>query len=81
MLNHSVLQPISPLDLGNLPEVIPPKQLAPVFFTTADRLANDRYHGRGLPYVKYGSRVFYLRSDVIAFLAANRHDPALRDQR
>ena len=40
------------------------------------RLANDRHLRRGLPYVKFGRCVFYLRSDVIAYLAAHRVDPA-----
>ena len=77
----SVVPGDPPVDLGELPVIMTSQQLASVFFTTADRLANDRYHRRGVPYVKYGSRVFYLRSDVISFLAANRHDPALRDER
>jgi hypothetical protein len=57
-------------------EPFPPKKVAQLLYTSEERLANDRYLGRGLPYVKFGRSVFYLRSDVIAYLAANRHDPA-----
>lgn len=64
---------IPPVDFD---EPLPAKKVAHFFGTSEERLANDRYLGRGIPYVKYGSRVYYLRSDVIAFLAANRHDPA-----
>ncbi len=57
-------------------EPIPAKKVAQLLYTSEERLANDRYLGRGLPYTKFGSRVYYLRSDITAFLAANRHDPA-----
>jgi hypothetical protein len=70
----------SPVDLGDLldhlPPVMTPVQLGQLFNKPLNVLANERYFGRGPAYIKYGSRVFYLRSDVIAFLAANRHDPA-----
>ena len=63
-----------PVDLGDLPAVMTAEQIGPIFNKSTQQLANERYFGRGLPYVKYGSRDFYLRSDVVAFLAANRHD-------
>lgn len=40
--------------------------------TTTGNLAQDRYLGRGVPFVKYGSRVRYRRQDVLAYLDANR---------
>lgn len=40
--------------------------------TSAASLAQDRYLKRGIPFVKYGKRVRYLRQDVLDFLAANR---------
>jgi hypothetical protein len=43
-----------------------------VIQTTADALAQDRYRGKGIPFVKIGGRVRYLREDVLAYLAANR---------
>ena len=49
-------------------EPLPAKKVAHLFGTSEERLANDRYLGRGIPYVKYGSRVYYLRSDITAFL-------------
>jgi hypothetical protein len=66
-----------PVDLGDLldhlPPIMTPAQLGPLFGKTTQQMANERYFGRGPAFVKYGSRVFYLRSDVIAFLSANRH--------
>lgn len=58
------------------PEDLPPistaAQVGTVLQTTVDALAQDRYRRRGLPYVKIGGRVRYLREDVLAYLAANR---------
>ena len=64
-----------PVDLGDLPPILKPEQLGQLLNKTLNVLANERYFGRGPAYVKYGRSVFYLRSDVIAFLSANRHDP------
>ena len=61
-------------------DAIPAKKLAHLLDTSEERLANDRYLGRGIPYVRFGRRILYLRSDVMAYLAANRHDPAQGDR-
>lgn len=55
-----------------LPPVAKPEQVAEVVQTTVDALAQDRYRRRGIPFVKIGGRVRYLREDVIAYLNANR---------
>jgi hypothetical protein len=47
-------------------------QTAAVVQTTVAALAQDRSRRRGLPYVKIGGRVRYLREDVLSYLAANR---------
>lgn len=58
------------------PEVLPPiatsKQVAQVVQTSESALAQDRHRGTGIPFVKIGGRVRYLRQDVLAYLAANR---------
>jgi hypothetical protein len=58
------------------PEELPPiataGQVAEVVQTTVDALAQDRYRRRGIPYVKIGGRVRYLRRDVLDYLAASR---------
>lgn len=57
----------------DLPEVATPKQLAEYFQTTESALAQDRYLGRGVPFIKVGNkRVRYLRSDVLAYLESQR---------
>jgi hypothetical protein len=55
-----------------LPYVAKSDQVAGVIQTSVDALAQDRYRGRGIPFVKVGGRVRYLREDVLAYLAANR---------
>lgn len=59
-----------PLEL--LPPVATPKHVAILLDTTEGSLSQDRYLGRGIPFVKYGKRVRYLREDVLDFLQRNR---------
>jgi hypothetical protein len=62
------------IDLSTLPAVATAREVAPVMGTTEATLAQDRYRRRGIPYVKFGARVRYLRADVARYLAANRSD-------
>lgn len=55
-----------------LPHIAKPEQVAVVVQTTVDALAQDRYRRRGIPHVKIGGRVRYLRADVLKYLADNR---------
>ena len=41
------------------PEWLPPSKFAKKIGTTEQRLANDRYLGRGLPYSKHGRNILY----------------------
>ena len=56
----------------DLPPIATAIQVAKVVQTTPDALAQDRYRRRGIPYVKIGGRVRYLREDVLTYLAGNR---------
>ncbi|AYE93445.1 DNA-binding protein [Mycobacterium paragordonae] len=56
----------------DLPSIATAAQVAGVLQTTVDALAQDRYRRRGIPHVKIGGRVRYLRADVLKFLADNR---------
>lgn len=62
------------IDLSTLPAIATARELAPLMGTTEAALAQDRYRRRGIPYVKFGARVRYLRADVARYLAANRSD-------
>ena len=59
--------------LADIPAVLTPKQLGGLLEKSTDALAQERWLGKGIPFIKYGSRIYYLRSDVAAFFAANRH--------
>ena len=65
------------VDLAALPAVMTSEELAPVVRTTVASLANDRYRGVGIPYVKMGHRVRYLRADVARYLIARRTDTGI----
>ncbi|WP_418003360.1 helix-turn-helix domain-containing protein [Mycobacterium sp. PDNC021] len=56
----------------SMQNIMTAKQLAAELHVSEDSLAQDRYKGGGIPFVKVGSRVRYMRVDVEAFLAANR---------
>lgn len=42
---------------------------------TEGSLAQDRYLGRGLPYIKFGAKILYDRADVEAYLASCKVTP------
>ena len=46
-------------------------EVAAVFHTTEQALAQRRFRGQGPPFIKAGRRVFYRWSDVNAWLDAN----------
>jgi len=60
------------IDLDVLPPVATPKQVANFVQTTEAAMSQDRYRGRGIPFVKIGGRVRYLRQDVLDYLGAHR---------
>lgn len=60
------------MDHSSLPEIMTAKQLAEYLGTSEASLAQDRYLSRGVPFVRVGRRIRYLRADVMNFLAANR---------
>jgi hypothetical protein len=60
------------IDLSALPAISDSEQLAPVLRMTPAALAQDRYRGGGIPYVKVGRRVRYLRADVCRYLMEHR---------
>ncbi len=59
-------------NLDELPAVMTPSDVAALVQTTENSLAQERYLGRGIPFVKFGRRVRYLRDDVLNYLTANR---------
>jgi hypothetical protein len=60
------------IDLGDLPPILTTKHLSQLLDKSLDSLAQERWLGKGIPFVKYGSRVYYLRDDVAAYLVTHR---------
>lgn len=58
--------------LDELPDLLTPPELAQFMRTTTNSLAQDRYLGRGVPFIKAGRRILYARSDVQDYLQRNR---------
>lgn len=57
-----------------LPELLTPKQVSDWLGISEASLAQTRYLSTGIPYLKVGKRVRYLRDDVVAYVEANRVD-------
>ena len=58
--------------LYDLPPLLIPAELAKALRTTTNSLAQDRYLGRGVPFIKHGRSVLYDRDEVIKYLEQNR---------
>lgn len=54
--------------------VLPP-QLAQFLHTTEAVLAQTRFRGKGIPYVRVGRRILYRVKDIRAYLDANTEVP------
>jgi hypothetical protein len=59
------------LALDDLPAFLMPAELAELLRTTTNSLSQDRYLGRGVPFIRAGRRILYARADVLAYLQAN----------
>jgi hypothetical protein len=63
---------------ASLPDLATTIELAEWLGCHPQGLANNRYLGRGIPFVKLSSgRVRYLKSDVLAYLEAHRVVPGI----
>ena len=52
-----------------------PDEVADYLHNTTAQLNQDRYHRRGIPYIKHGRKVLYRWEDVHAYLSANTVNP------
>jgi len=60
------------IDLTGLPPIMTAAELAPAIRSSEGALAQDRYRNRGIPYIRMGRRIRYVRADVARYLVANR---------
>ena len=61
------------IDVAALAPVANAREVAAILGMSVDALAQDRYRGNGIPYIKVGRRVRYLRADVARYLVAHRN--------
>ena len=66
------------IDLSTLPPIMTAEELAPAIRRSVGALAQDRYRNRGIPYIRMGKGIRYVRIDVARYLAANRHEGVAR---
>lgn len=59
------------ISFDQLPELVTPTELAELFRTTTNSLSQDRYLGRGVPFIRAGRRILYARADILAYLDSN----------
>ena len=52
-----------------------PRETSVMIGRAEQTLANERFEGRGLPYVKWGRAVKYRLSDILAEIEARTIDP------
>lgn len=64
-----------PTAASKLPDLLTEREVAALIGTTPGTLRGDRGKGRGLPYVKIGTRVRYRADDIAAYLDANTVRP------
>ena len=60
------------IDLSMLPSIMTAEELAPAIRSSVGAFAQDRYRNRGIPYIRMGRRIRYVRADIARYLAANR---------
>jgi Helix-turn-helix domain len=65
--------PLAAVEMDELPSILTPEEVARVLRCTVASLAQDRFRHQGIPYIKLGRRIRYLRADVTKFLDANHH--------
>ena len=58
--------------MENTPKYIDEKQVFEITGRALQSLRNDRFLGRGIPYIKMGRSVRYLLDDVVSFMEARK---------
>ncbi|ORB87514.1 hypothetical protein B1987_13735 [Mycobacterium kansasii] len=58
--------------MDSLPALMTTAEVAEFIRASKQSLDQDRYLGRGLPYVRIGRKIRYERAAVLKFLADNR---------
>jgi hypothetical protein len=56
------------IDLSMLPPIMTAEELAHGIRSSVGALAQDRYRGRGIPFIRLGRRIRYVRAEVARYL-------------
>jgi hypothetical protein len=59
-----------------IPNYVDEKEVSRITGRAVQTLRNDRFHGRGLPYHKFGRQVRYSLEEVLDYLKNRRIEPA-----
>jgi len=60
--------------------LLSPKETSVLIGRAEQTLANERFEGRGLPYVKWGRSIKYRLSDILAEIEARIVNPGTRQE-
>ena len=63
------------MTVDELPVLLKPAEAAEILRTSVATLAQDRYHGRGAPFVKIGYRVLYDRDALLEYVRGGAVTP------
>jgi hypothetical protein len=63
------------MTVTELPVLLKPAEAAELLRTTVKSLGQDRFHGRGVPYVRLGSRILYDRDTLLEYIRAGAVNP------
>ncbi|BCP05626.1 helix-turn-helix domain-containing protein [Mycobacterium paraintracellulare] len=58
--------------MSDLPKLLTPRELADMLTVSEETLAQNRYLGQGIPFIKVGKRVRYQLADVVTYLENQR---------
>ncbi|MDZ4235259.1 MAG: helix-turn-helix domain-containing protein [Dietzia sp.] len=59
------------MQVDDLPALLTTAEVATFIRASKQSLDQDRYLGRGMPYVRIGRKIRYRREDVLNYLTAN----------
>jgi hypothetical protein len=64
------------MTVTELPVLLKPAEAAELLRTTVKSLGQDRFHNRGAPFVRIGSRILYDRDALLEYIRAGAVTPA-----
>jgi len=66
--------------MNHTPQYLNEKEVSKIIGRSLPTLRNDRFNGRGLPYIKIGRSVRYALKDLVEFMESRKIVPEGNDQ-